>query len=369
MKRSEQNGFLSDETQQRIGYWPSPKYLKSVVMVGHHCRGMGCVGDDKASRGSDWIVRAIDMDDPRPVYVSVWGSGNTLAQAIWDVSKTRTEEELKVFLQKLRVYTIGDQDRGQYALYSTSAQYWMRKTFPDLFHIIGSGGASSYTRTIRDEYWSLYKSEIQGKANIGSIYPNYIYGVEGDSPSWLYLWPGLNDPEDPTQSSFGGRFVTGVTQDGSTIAYQDDSSDAANRSSEALSTTIPDQVNDFVARMNWAANGSGNRNPTLVLEAEKGYAPVVLNGTVNSTVRVSAEGSIDPEGDALSYSWTHDDGTGYSGKVLLSGSNSSTVTVTVPSDASGDNIHIVVRAVDDGSPPLASYRQCDHPGELTNGCS
>lgn len=38
-KRSSQDVFLADESQQQIGYWPSPDYLRSVTVLGSQKRG------------------------------------------------------------------------------------------------------------------------------------------------------------------------------------------------------------------------------------------------------------------------------------------------------------------------------------------
>lgn len=39
MKRSGQKGFLKDESHQKIGYWPSPQYLRECTMFGSKNRG------------------------------------------------------------------------------------------------------------------------------------------------------------------------------------------------------------------------------------------------------------------------------------------------------------------------------------------
>ena len=42
--------------------------------------------------GSDALIAAVDRDDPRPVWVPVWGGPNVLAQALWKVRATRSAE-------------------------------------------------------------------------------------------------------------------------------------------------------------------------------------------------------------------------------------------------------------------------------------
>ena len=82
-KRSNQKGHLSDESGQKIGYWPSADYLRSRTVMGSKKRGYSFIGKDNDSPGSDLIIKMADKKDERPLWVLVWGGGNTLAQAIW----------------------------------------------------------------------------------------------------------------------------------------------------------------------------------------------------------------------------------------------------------------------------------------------
>ena len=72
-------------------------------------------------------IRAADRDDSRPLWVSVWGGVNTLAQALLHVRATRGADSVERFVQKLRVYSISDQD---------DAGPWIRREFPNLFYIV-----------------------------------------------------------------------------------------------------------------------------------------------------------------------------------------------------------------------------------------
>ena len=111
-KRSNQTGFAQDNEHQEIGYWPSAQYLRDRTMFGSMYRGTRVLGEENNSEGSDLIIKLADEDDDRPIWVTFWGGGNTLAQAIWKVQQTRSESELKTFLHKVRAYAIADQDRS-----------------------------------------------------------------------------------------------------------------------------------------------------------------------------------------------------------------------------------------------------------------
>ena len=106
--------------------WPTEEYLLSKVAGGQRGYGMKAVGDGKSSEGSELIIKAVDKDDPRPVWFAVNAGANTLAQALWDVRRTRTEEECRKFVAKIRVYDDAGQD---------NAGAWICHEFPDIFYI------------------------------------------------------------------------------------------------------------------------------------------------------------------------------------------------------------------------------------------
>ena len=65
---------------------------------------MESVGAGKSTAGSKLIIEAADKNDPRPLWVSVWGGANTLAQALHDASKEKSERQMKEVLSRLKVY-------------------------------------------------------------------------------------------------------------------------------------------------------------------------------------------------------------------------------------------------------------------------
>lgn len=59
--------------------YPAPEYLHSIVKVGN----ISDVGEfAKNTEGSDWIKNILLDNDPRPVYISVWGGTNVVAAAL-----------------------------------------------------------------------------------------------------------------------------------------------------------------------------------------------------------------------------------------------------------------------------------------------
>ncbi len=160
------------------------------------------IGEGKDSEASKAIIAAADKPDPRPIYIGVWGGPREVAQAIWKVKNTRSEKEVKAFIGKLRVFLIACQD---------ATHEWLMDKFPDLF-IIES----------KETYRGMFGSDsrawaeaniIKSHGPLCAIYPpNGAAGqgvIEGDSPAFLYLVSanrGINNPEDPTQPSWGGEY-------------------------------------------------------------------------------------------------------------------------------------------------------------------
>ena len=110
--------------------YPEAEALHALVKQGLPQYGMEAVGEGKDSEGSEWIIRVLEKQDDRPVWVSVWGGSNTLAQALWKIRDTKSKREVERMIAKIRVYTISDQD---------DSGPWMRVEFPDLFYIVTPG--------------------------------------------------------------------------------------------------------------------------------------------------------------------------------------------------------------------------------------
>jgi hypothetical protein len=107
--------------------FPAADELRGLVKPGQPGYGLAAIGADKMTPGAQQIIDAADRPDPRPLWVSVWGGANTLAQALLHVRETRTPAELERFVSKLRVYSISDQD---------DAGQWIRREFPSLFYVV-----------------------------------------------------------------------------------------------------------------------------------------------------------------------------------------------------------------------------------------
>lgn len=97
MKRSNQKGFLPKKREngkQKLGYWPSADYLRSRTMLGSKSLGIAQIGESNDSPGSELIIKLVDEEDSRPLWIMVWGGANTLAQAVWRIRQKRNETEV-----------------------------------------------------------------------------------------------------------------------------------------------------------------------------------------------------------------------------------------------------------------------------------
>lgn len=361
-KRSDQDGFLSNENKQNMGYWPSPSYLKSRSVVGSTKMGMRFIGKGNDSEGSELIIRLADEKDDRPIWITVWGGGNTFAQAVWRVQQDRTPEQFRAFLRKFRVYTITDQDRpwssGDTISHDISAHQYLRSFENDLIFLWCECAWKHHNDT-GVKNWNQYATHIQGHGNLGRLYPKYKWGVEGDTPSFLHLMPnGLSDPDMPTQVSWSGYFDMGYGKDPKTRAFTNNSGRAYEIGTKYFAYFYPASFDQFASRMDWAANGKGNRNPIVSINNDLGIAPITIQVGLQKQIQLDASRSIDPDGDSLQYKWfVIQEAGSFPQEVLLLNATSSMVTVQIPDNAKNKTFHLICEVTDNGTPALKAYRR------------
>lgn len=342
--------------------YPSREYLKSVSVLGQTGYGMADVGDGRDTPGSELIIAAADRDDPRPVWVQFWGGGNNLAQAVWKIRHTRSTAGLARFLDRIRVFDILGQD---------DAGAWLAHNFPDLRYIRATG-VYGWAPPKNGAY---QKDDIQSHGPLGAAYSDTQWATEGDTPAFLHVFPnGLNDPEHFDQGGWGGRFSltkTAGIRSMSEVAKIDPEGESRHDpylmhgntpdGSEAIKRWSSGYDNDFAARMDWSITSdyaSANHHPIAVLNGDATRRVLTVSTTAGSTLRLSAEGSSDPDQNQLHYAWSfyREPGT-YSGDVPITDASSPEPVVTIPADAAGKTIHIILELRDDGTPSLTAYRR------------
>ena len=363
MKRSEQTDFMdeaSEQGAQELGYWPSADYLRSRTVMGSTRAGIGVIGEGNDSAGSELLIRLADEDDPRPIWVCSWGGANTLSQAVWRVQQERSPEELKAFLRKFRLYTITDQDMvyGMRMDRAYSSHQWLRREFSEDLMLVWDESAWLNQNALGVAGWDSYAELIQGKGAMGQVYPHYLWGVEGDTPSFLNVMPnGLNDPEHPEQIGWGGCHLFGISPDGETNAWtnwQQPLKDISNRYEHHF---YPDEFNDFAARMQWADEGRGNHNPVVLIDGTAGLQPIEIRAKAGSKLSFDASSSYDPDGDLLRFDWWFQEFPDGGTLPAIDSQQASKVSFIVPDDAAGTELHLVCEVHDDGAFTLPAYRR------------
>lgn len=362
-KRSKQYDFLSleeENRQQRIGYWPSAEYLRSRAVMGSINGGIRSIGESNDSPGSDLLIRLADEDDPRPIYVAAWGGANTLAQAIWRVKQTRTSEELKKFVRKFRLYTITDQDMD-YAHRmdrARSSHMWLRQEFKDDLQFIWDEGTWQEQCELGKQNWNHHQTNIQSRGALGKVYPNYKWGVEGDTPSFLYVLPnGLNDPEDPKQCSWAGYHEYGLCPDSLTTAWTSWQEPVRSISVGYKQRFYLEEISDFEARMQWTEdNGERNHNPIVMVNGHQGPSPMVLHVKAGDNLRLDASGSSDPDFNTITFYWWQQPEIGHT-KLAIPDATQPVINITIPNEAVGQNLHLICEVKDQGYLYLKSYQR------------
>jgi hypothetical protein len=351
------------------------------------------VGDGLSNDGSRLIQRALEKDDDRPLWIALWGGCGTLAQALYDMKRLYSAEEMESFCKKLRVYDVdGQDDCGGWICHHFPQVTWLRADMsfwgfsetPQRFN--ERYGENCYVGNLENVSEEWIRKNMQSIGALGKVYPMALWGMETDSPSILHLVQnGLSDQDHPNWGSWGGRFTlvkcqnvpaehfraTYLKEEKPFYMYRDATDtwyDAYNGQLTYNNIFAPiarwreDYQNDMAVRMLWSVHDKYeecNHNPVVVLNGDVTKDAVVCNVKCGDIVIPDITGTYDPDDDELSYRWYvyPEEGT-YYGEVVIEKSDTSCPEIHIPADAVNDEIHVILEVCDTGKDfPLKSYRR------------
>lgn len=331
--------------------YPDADALRAVTKVGN----IGYPGEtEKATEGSDLIKERILDDDPRRLYIQVWGGCNTIARALMDIeaeygSSASYEEMRQKIMHKVVLTACGEQDN--------SYRDYIAEKWPDIAFVrtlqIGSYAYAWHTmpegnsqQTLEAEFmrnilegngslmadyctWgdghhyegeppecqfgdnpALFREWFGVKLMGMAPYKPYDFLSEGDSPTFLCLMPfGFHNLEDFSYGGISGRYVRDLDQHnskGQPLNYWNVTEedylcrDGSLKKTESMWRYVADIQNDFAARANWCSAGSR--------EAAE-HAPLVriregrdIAAAPGQTITLHAEGTS-PDGREVHYSF------------------------------------------------------------------
>jgi hypothetical protein len=375
--------------------YPLPAELKSKIRYGN----IEFDGDfSKNSPGSDLIKSLILDDKPGRLFITAWGGQSTIARALKSIQEeyeNTTQWELikKKISGKVVLLPSGDQDdtyakyikpnwpdieyrqfvagpnygygaqlhaKQQDSIYLTAA--WTKENVSDRgplgarYRVWGDGkhmvkgdrmdyfGFSGYTNEQLRSMGYLVWMPVQAKGSwIG----------EGDDFTFMnMLGQGLRAYEKGSYGGWGGRELTGKETSGLSIP-------AADTSQQAMTGRYPDffpaAQRDFAARLKWSVTPNyADANHAPIVEIE---GPLNILASRGETIRVNGKVS-DPDGNKVTIKWWQFDVGTYPDKITISNEDTTQAKILIPKNAvSGQTIHIILEATDDGSPSLTTYQR------------
>lgn len=398
--------------------FPTPDYLRSITKIGN----IGYEGEMKQpSEGSELIKACILDDDPRPLYIQIWGGLNTVARALMDIQKEYEgtcawEAMHRKITDKVILTACGEQDQC-YREYV--AEEWPGIQFVKLFQLFSyaypwlgmpeceskdtlkadfmkrkilngkSALADGYCTWLDGKYYEGEPDDAQFGANpdmakewfgvkvMGMPEPEkYAFLSEGDSPTFFPLldW-GLRSTEDFSYGGFGGRCFRKEDEfnsKGEPLNYWDECRDSFTdyegnvSEQESMWPYVADIQRDFAARVEWAsadAYEKGEHKPSLSIRNG-----LDLSAKPGETLILHAD-AVSPDDSDVRIIWriypeisTCDAELKRCSEYIIEYSDDrtdfGTAELRISRDAvPGDKIHVIVKAQAGGHHRLGYYQQ------------
>ncbi len=380
--------------------YPTPDYLRSITKVGN----IGYEGEmEQPTEGSELIRKHILDDDPRPLYLQVWGGTNTIARALLDIQKeyenTPDWPALHAKISKKVIMTACGEQDPTYRNYIAEA--WPDMQFVKTLQM----GSYAYPWTMMPEGESkdtlraefMKKEILNGKSALASEYCTWLDGrvypgerpsdqfgsnpalldewfgfkhmglpktkpfdflSEGDSPTFFLLFDwGFRTLEDFAYGGIAGRYARVSDQfnsKGQPLNVWDVVKDPyTDRDGNVVETEsmwryVADIQRDFAARVAWCSPEEAPENN------EKASVLRILPGTditaaPGETITLAAE----TDAPSVTFRIYAEASAPCAKEIALDGG-----TLVVPPQAeAGDQIHVIVQAQAGGHFRLVHYQQ------------
>ena len=388
--------------------FPTPDYLRSITKIGN----IGYEGEmEHSTEGSELIRGRILDDDPRTLYIQVWGGTNTVARALKDIEEEYAGSEgwealHEKITKKVVMTACGEQDptyrsyiaeswpgmqfvktlqMGSYAypwfmMPEGESKDTLRAPFMKPEILNGKSALTDgYCTWFDGKYYEGEGENAQFGANpdiiksgwmkdMGIQPVKYDFLSEGDSPTFFLMFDfGFRTLENFAYGGIAGRYALVKNQfnskgealnvwDVEKDAYTDRDGNTAE--TESMWPYVADIQRSFASRADWCAGGSDAAEYAPLLSITEGTDLTAEPGEV---IELHAEAGLRP-GDGASLvrvSWKlYKEASAACAKKAEFSAIGEKVSFMVPADAKkGDQIHLVVQAKADGKHQLTYYQQ------------